>query len=431
MNLRRFAYSLALALPLLSISVFAQQPQVGSTAADLVQAALERNREYLAAKARVAEAQALLRQAGLRPYPTIEVEGATGRILGSSGEREFSAAYFYPIETGGKRSRRIEVAEKSITLAEVETEERKRQLTFDVKSRFIQAVAEDLKLATINRLLPINRENYQLTAMRVDLGDAAPLEQQLLLTDVNRAEAQQTILSSRAEAAVMDLKAVVGIGRGEPLKIASNFAFDNRERPLEQLQRIALENRPDLRILTILEKQAFSESELAKAEGKPDLTAFARYTRSLSRFDQFGLSEGGAVVPLQDADNIFSFGVSIPLFTRQRAQGPVDAALSRANQVRLQREHLQQAISQEVEAAYRRWAGTRRALEILQTGVVQQSEKSLTVIREAYRLGQLRVMDVLNEQRRLVETELAYVDSQAEAAQAFAELERAVGGNLP
>jgi cobalt-zinc-cadmium efflux system outer membrane protein len=215
------------------------------------------------------------------------------------------------------------------------------------------------------------------------------------------------------------------------LKIASDFAFDNRERPLEQLQQIALENRSDLRILTILEKQAFAESELAKAEGKPDLTAFARYTRSLSRFDQFGLSEGGAVVPLQDADNILSFGVSIPLFTRQRSQGAVDAALSRANQVRLQREHLQQAISQEVEAAYRRWAGTCRALEILQTGVVQQSEKSLTVIREAYRLGQLRVMDVLNEQRRLVETELAYVDSQAEAALASAELERAVGGNLP
>jgi cobalt-zinc-cadmium efflux system outer membrane protein len=40
-------------------------------------------------------------------------------------------------------------------------------------------------------------------------------------------------------------------------------------------------------------------------------------------------------------------------------------------------------------------------------------------------------MDVLNEQRRLVETELAYVDSQAEAALASAELERAVGGNLP
>ena len=74
---------------------------------------------------------------------------------------------------------------------------------------------------------------------------------------------------------------------------------------------------------------------------------------------------------------------------------------------------------------------TTWALELLQNGVIQQSEKNLIVIREAYRLGQLRVMDVLNDQRRLVETELAYVDSQGETALAFAELERAVGGNLP
>ena len=431
MNLKRFAYTIAAALPLLSPSAFAQQPQLPATATDLVQRALERNRDFLAAKARVTEAQALLRQAGLRPYPTIEVEGATGKLLGSSGEREYSAAYFHPIERGGKRTKRAEVAEKGVALAEAEVEERKRQLTFDIKSRFIQAVAEDLKLATINRLLPINRENYQLTVKRVDLGDAAPLEQQLLLTDVNRAEAQQMILSSRAEGAVLDLKAVVGLGRGDSLTIVPDFGFDNRERTLDQLQQLALENRPDLRILTILEEQALAEAELAKAEGQPDLTASARYTRSVSRFDQLGLSEGGAVVPLRDADNVVTFGLSIPLFTRQRAQGAVDAALSRANQARLQREHLQQAITQEVEAAYRRWSGTRRALGILQSGVVQQSEKNLIVIREAYSLGQLRVMDVLNEQRRLVETELAYVDAQGEAALAFAELERALGGDLP
>ena len=431
MSFRRFAYTIAAAFPFLSFPAFAQQPQVGATAVELVQRALERNRDFLAARARVTEAQALMRQAGLRPTPTIELEGATGKLLGSSGERGYSAAYFHPIETAGKRIKRVAVAETSIGLAVAEVEERKRQLAFEVKSRFIHAVAEELKRTTIDRLIPINRENYQVTAMRVDLGDAAPLEQQLLLTDVNRAEAQQMILSSRAEAAVLDLKAVVGLGRSDSLSIVSDFGFDNRERTLEQVQQLALQNRPDLRILAILESQALGEAELAKAEGKPDLTASARYTRSVSRFDQLGLSESGVVVPLRDADNVLTFGLSIPLFTRQRTQGAVDAALSRATQARLQREHLEQAIVQEVEAAYRRWSGTRRALGILHSGVVQQSEKNLIVIREAYRLGQLRVLDVLNEQRRLIETELAYVDVQAEAAQAFAELERAVGGNLP
>jgi cobalt-zinc-cadmium efflux system outer membrane protein len=70
-------------------------------------------------------------------------------------------------------------------------------------------------------------------------------------------------------------------------------------------------------------------------------------------------------------------------------------------------------------------------MEILKSGVIEQSEKNLTVIREAYRLGQLRLFDVLNEQRKLIETELAFVDAQAEAAQALVVLEKAVGGTLP
>ena len=88
-------------------------------------------------------------------------------------------------------------------------------------------------------------------------------------------------------------------------------------------------------------------------------------------------------------------------------------------------------VPQEVEAAYRRWTGAMRSLEIMRAGVIEPSQKNLIVIREAYRLGQLRLLDVLNEQRRLVELQLSFVDTQAEAARAFAELERAVGGTLP
>jgi cobalt-zinc-cadmium efflux system outer membrane protein len=41
------------------------------------------------------------------------------------------------------------------------------------------------------------------------------------------------------------------------------------------------------------------------------------------------------------------------------------------------------------------------------------------------------LLDVLNEQRRLLDTELGYIEARAGLARAEAELERAVGGNLP
>jgi cobalt-zinc-cadmium efflux system outer membrane protein len=52
------------------------------------------------------------------------------------------------------------------------------------------------------------------------------------------------------------------------------------------------------------------------------------------------------------------------------------------------------------------------------------------VIRQAYYLGQLRLLDVLAEQRRFLEIQLSYIDAEAELARSHAELERAAGGDL-
>src|SRR5947209_7038861 len=88
------------------------------TTRELVQLALERNRDLSAARERVAEAQGLLRQAGVRQNPTLELEGTTGQPLGTHGEEEYSAGFFQPVELGGKRGKRIAVGSAGVTLAQ-------------------------------------------------------------------------------------------------------------------------------------------------------------------------------------------------------------------------------------------------------------------------------------------------------------------------
>src|SRR5581483_4630222 len=102
-----------LALPFWASGLFSQTPEI-SGLDRLIQEAFARNRELLAVQQRVAEARGLLRQAGVRPVPTIETNGASGRPLGTVGEEEYSVGYFQPIETGGKRPKRLLVAEKGL-----------------------------------------------------------------------------------------------------------------------------------------------------------------------------------------------------------------------------------------------------------------------------------------------------------------------------
>jgi cobalt-zinc-cadmium efflux system outer membrane protein len=221
---------------------------------DLVRITLERNLDYLALKTRVTEAQALMRQAGLRPSPTLEVEAGTGAITGSRGEAEYSAGYFQTIERGGKREKRVAVAEKGIALANAELLERERELAFDIKTAAIAAQVQELKLASLRSALETNQESHQLTVKRVGLGDAAPLEEQLLLTEVNRAQVQIISAGAARDAALVELRSMIGLSPTEEVRLGDNLNLGLSEPQLAELQTFALEHRPDLQISKLLEE---------------------------------------------------------------------------------------------------------------------------------------------------------------------------------
>lgn len=401
------------------------------TARDLVQLAETRNRELLAAQQRINEAQALLRQAGVRLSPTIEIEAGTGRPLGTVGEEEYSASYFHPIETGGKRAKRIDVSEKGVALAQAEFADRVRDVAFDVKNRVAEAYAARQKSDALARLLSAGQESYTLTKARVEEGDAAALDEQLLLTELNRTRAQQALSTGRVRSALLELRRAIGLDASDPLSLAPPKDADLDIR-LDDLKARALRERPDIRIARLLEDQTAADLALARAQGVPDLTASAKYTHRTNTFEGLsGLTALGALSPLHDHDNVLTAGLSIPLFAPNRNRGNIEAALARSSAAQLHRQAVEAAVPHEVEAAYQRWLAAKEAVSLFQHGIVDQSEKNLSVMRQAYTLGQLRLIDVLNEQRRLVDTELAYIDAQTELAQAAAELERAVGSDLP
>ena len=108
MNMERLSGA-CVAVVLVASLAFGQAQPV-RTVEELIRIALDRNQDYLALKERVTEAQALARQAGLRPTPTLEVETAIGAIVGSRGESEYSATYLQTLERGGKREKRMAVA---------------------------------------------------------------------------------------------------------------------------------------------------------------------------------------------------------------------------------------------------------------------------------------------------------------------------------
>lgn len=422
--------SLPVAAVLIQAVLRAQGPPAPLGIHDLVRLASENNRELTALRQRLPESRGILRQAGARPAPMLEFSGTTGRPLGTVGEEQYSASYNYMVETGGKRARRVEVAELGVALAQAEFDQRARQLAYEVSILYAEASAQQRKIERLDRLLELNQESMRLTEARVREGDAAALETQLLAVDISRAEAERLSTAGQLEAILIELKQLAGISPSDTLALApATIPVINVD--AGTLQQRATTERPDVRIARLVEQQSESETRLATAQGRPDLTLTANYSRVYSRFDdQLGLTASGATVQLRDRDDVLTVGVQIPIGMRKRNQGNVEAASARAVSARLRREFLEARATADVSAALRRLNTAQSKVSILETRVVGQSEKNLDVIRQAYQLGQFRLLDVLAEQRRVVETQLNYIDAQTELVKSVAELERAVGGNI-
>lgn len=405
-------------------------PVRGTGVEELIQMALTRNADLLAARQRINEAQGLLLQAGFRPNPGFEVSVTNGSILGSLGERELTLGYAHTFELGGKRERRVEVAQLGAELAQLEIANHERQLKADIKARYGEALAAARNLETAARLFELNQQGYRLTQLRVREGEAAPFEQGLLQVEIGRVESDRLLFENQVARAILELKTLAGMNLDEPLRLSGDLSVPPITISLADAIERALIERPDLKAARLEEKLAEAEVRLAHAEAIPNLIGFVRYARVRSRFDQLGLTGAGALVPIRDTDNVLSAGVSITLPVRNRNRGNIQAAVARREAAHLRRQFVEQVVRREVNAAYSRYESARRALEIFSQRVLGQSEDNLRIIRAAYNLGELRLFDVINEQRRLIDTQKAYTEVLKEYYLALVELERAIGEPL-
>ena len=426
----RHLISLCALLVFAAMAVGQQTETTVATVDDLVHAGIANNKELSAVRERIAEAKGLVRQAGVRPSPTLGLSGATGTLLGTTGDEEYGGDYSQPVELFGKRGKRIAVKQFSVAIAEAELQERSAQLAFEIRAVYAQLRAERNKLKLLDDLADLNQEALRLTEARVKEGDVARLEISLLKVEISRSQVSRISAQGRLSSDELEIRRLTGIGDTVPIPDAGGVSLTPVS--LSTLKQRALDSRADLKAAYLLEAQSSAETELTKAETKPDLTLSAGYVHRNSQFDGlYGVTTSGTLAPIQDRENILTFGVNVPLRTSRSGRGNIETAAARTSEARFHREYLERTIPREVEAAYQRWSAANASLEMLRTGVIDPSTTNLSVIREAYKLGQLRLLDVLNEQRRLVDTELAYIDTQADAARTWAEVERAVGGNLP
>lgn len=390
--------------------------------------ALARNSQLLAARQRLNEAQGLLRQAGFRPNPTIETSFGTGSVLRSEGEQQITLAYNHIFELGGKRAARVNVAQLGAELARFEIADLERQIRGNLRTRYGEALAAVRNLEVAETLLDLNQQTLRITQARVDQGEAAPLEMGLLQVDVGRLQSDRALFENQVERALFEVRLLAGLPQGEVLRLSGDLNPTPVPITLESALERAVKARPDLSAARVSEQLAEAEIQRARTESVPNLVATGQYSRINSTFDQFGLNSAGGRAAIRDLDNMMTVGVSINLPVRNRNQGNIQAAVAQRQAAQARRQFVEQSLQREVRSAVSRYEAAQRSLAIFDQQVLGQAQDNVRIIREAYNAGELRLFDVLNEQRRLIDTQRAYTEVLREYYLALVELERALAG---
>lgn len=402
-------------------------PPGALTMHDAIVMALEREPGLRAETTAIEVAKGDLSQAALRPNPMVSF-GQLQQPGGSDNQTMINVEM--PLDLF-RAPARVAVAARNLEATESRVADRGRVLAAEVRAAYGAAAAAARNLEILDQITEAAARQFEVVRGRVEAGAAPPLERDLLAVERHRIDAERMIERAAVDAALLELKRLLGLDPAEPLALgetleglAAEPGGGNTPSPLDDT---ALQRRPDVREAEAQVSLAEAKTELARREGRLDMAIFGAYTRMQTSFPQRGFTADGALQPVGAAFHYFSAGARFTLPLRNDNRGSVAAARAQESAAAAWRRATELRARTEVATAAIQDTRSRAAGEIYAREVRPLARQNLDVVTQAYELGRGTVADVLAEQRRYLDIERAYTDVLKHAFDARTSLLTALG----
>ena len=420
---------------------------------------LQRNLLIAANRYQLDASAALLRIAGYKPNPVLQlgaeqlpflsnIPGSVPRFFSTNGDAGANPTYTVQfnkiIERGHKREIRIEQAAANVEAAKAQIQDAFRTQLFQLRQAFSSAVLARDNLRLAETLDNQYDRTEQLTKVRVDAGDSAPVE--LYRVRSGRLQYKQALFdaqtgynqASRDVLNLLNLRpedlpaAAIAANQGLLTLVSSrpadsdpqdvlpallqsapvdlNGSLSDQALPMtpDQLIDIALAERPDIQVAKANLTAAIQATKLAQAQRTRDVSVGVEYQR-------VGSDHAAGVV------------TQIPLFLYNDHTTEIAQAEAQQKAAEAQLQQLERQVRTDVAKAYESYLAARRSMALYNSDNLVQVEKLRTIADFSYRSGGTSLFELLDAQRVANQAAVAYNQARFNYQLSLWQMEQAVG----
>jgi cobalt-zinc-cadmium efflux system outer membrane protein len=380
----------------------------GFTFEQIFQLAMRDNLQIKAVRLRRAVAETNILIAGQRPNPDFITS-----YTRSEPRLNFSVSQ--PVELGGKRGLRLEVARGEVQLAQLELETALRTLRHDTRIAYFNLTLARTTFALGRESVEQAQKLADVALTRFETGDIAQFEVLQAQLAVARATNEAARLGNGERVARAGLNLLLNRLPDAPLDLQESLLIERTPINTPLLVERALSENVELRAAEEQIKTERSRLRLARAGRVPDLLL----EPGIEAIDESLPGKYG-----------FKMQVTVPLPVFNRSRGEIARSNALIEQLLAERDAARQRLASEIGQDTLRLESAREQVDFYETRLLPDADRVRGMAEESYRAGQTGILPVIDAQRSAREVRQGYLQSLFDYQAALADLEAAAGMNL-
>jgi len=314
----------------------------------------------------------------------------------------------------GKNRLRGEAAEAEAIAAYQDMKRRDLDLIEKARTAFYRLANAHEQLRIVDSNIELLRQFTRTSRSKYEAGTKPQSDVLTAETDASKLEESRYDISRQIHEAESQLNVLMNRPAQSPMPRPANLGFPVFHLNLEQLQSLALTNRPEVLSAARKIEAATARMEAARREWIPEPNLRVEASR---------YNDAGQAI----SEVMAGFSVNIPWANRRKYK----AAIEEANQMKISAEYELEAARNEtsgmVRDALTRTETYHHHFELFRDRILPLARQNASATRLAYETDRTSFLNLIDAQRTLLEAEGMYWSHLADYLSSLAELESIIG----